>query len=89
MQMIAISDNTHTNFTKKNIFNSINEINYKCTLWILEELLFFIILVWYIEMTLTSKWKEIKFFPKQRIQLIVENLTILISLSIKTIFFLR
>ena len=38
-------------------------------------------------MTLTSKWKEIKFFPKQRIQLIVENLTILISLSIKTIFF--
>lgn len=27
------------------------------------------------------------FFPKQRIQLIVENLTILISLSIKTIFF--
>ena len=33
MQMIAISDNTHTNFTKKNSFNSINEINYKYTLW--------------------------------------------------------
>ena len=88
MQMIAISDNTRTNFTKKKYFNSINEINYKCTLWILEELLFFIIFVWYIEMTLTSKWKEIKFFPKHRIQLIVENLTILTSLSIKTIFFL-
>ena len=41
MQIIAISDNTHTNFTKKKKFNSINEINYKCTLWILEELLFF------------------------------------------------